>query len=91
MIYQFNRDQHGCVVGERKINTLELFLGLHYPETDIPKIVQNLFLLTKSRAIPDVNAHDVPLLFNPALSKNPPYLDLSDSQLRATSPIHMST
>jgi len=89
MIYKFDEDQHGAVVGEHKIDSLESFLGLHYPATDIPKMARDLFLLVKSRAIADVNTHNDSLEFNPALGEVPPYLDLSHSQLRAISPIHI--
>lgn len=89
MIYQFDQDQHGCVVGEYKIDSLEAFLGLHYPESDIPKIARDLFLLVKSRAISDVGCQYTRLAFHPNQKQDAKYLDLSKSQLRATSPIHI--
>lgn len=89
MVYQFDEDQHGSVVGEHRIDTLTPFLGLHYPETDIPKIARDLFLAVRSRGIADVMIHNDALLFNPTLGNTPPQLDLSHSQLRATSPIHI--
>ncbi|MFK7964407.1 MAG: ATP-binding protein [Burkholderiaceae bacterium] len=89
MIYEFDHNQHGCVVGEHKRDDLEPFLGLHYPESDIPQIARQLFLLIKSRAIPDVNGRCIALRFNPTLGPKPPNLDLTFSQLRATSPIHI--
>jgi light-regulated signal transduction histidine kinase (bacteriophytochrome) len=36
MIYEFDQDFHGKVIGESKEPHLEPFLGLHYPATDIP-------------------------------------------------------
>ena len=89
MVYKFDEDKHGCVVGETKQPHLEAYLGLHYPETDIPKIARDLFLKTKSRFISDINPANTTLNFNPSLGKTPPHLDLTFSQLRATSPIHI--
>lgn len=89
MLYKFSPDLHGSVVGEHKLDRLEPFLGLHYPATDIPKMARDLFLLNKSRIIPDVNAPVAYLTFNPAIDSTIPHLDLSFSQVRATSPIHI--
>lgn len=89
MVYKFDEDKHGCVVGETRQPHLEAFLGLHYPETDIPKIARDLFLKAKSRFIADINPANTTLVFNPSLGPTPPHLDLTFSQLRATSPIHL--
>lgn len=89
MVYQFDEDKHGIVVGEFKQENQAPFLGLHFPESDIPKIARDLFLRAKSRLISDTHIENTFLLFNPALGSPPPSLDLSYSQLRATSPIHI--
>ncbi|MEP2948769.1 MAG: ATP-binding protein [Ekhidna sp.] len=89
MVYKFDHDNHGHVIGEAKNDQLESFLGLHYPATDIPKMARDLFLLNKSRIIPDVNQENAWLQFNPGIQNTIPMLDLSYSQLRATSPIHI--
>ncbi len=89
MVYKFDEDKHGCVVGETRQPHLEAYLGLHYPETDIPKIARDLFLKAKSRFIADIGPANTTLVFNPALGPTPPHLDLTFSQLRATSPIHI--
>jgi len=89
MIYQFEEDKHGVVVGESKIDSLEPFLGLHYPESDIPQIARDLFLKMRSRMITNISNPTCPLLFKPALGRSPEYLDLTYSQLRAISPIHV--
>ena len=91
MVYQFDEDKHGCVVGEHKRDDLEAFLGLHYPESDIPKIARDMFLHVRSRFISDIHVQNESLLFNPkpAGSRKSPYLDLTYSQLRAISPVHI--
>lgn len=89
MIYRFDPDFHGIVIGEAKERHLEPFLGLHYPATDIPRLARELFLTNRSRSISDIALPNHRLLFNPAIGDNESYLDLSMSQLRATSPMHI--
>ena len=89
MIYQFDQENHGCVTGESREPELESFLGMNYPATDIPKIARDLFLKNKSRVISDIHKPNHQLLFNPDIKVSVPYLDLTYSQLRATSPIHI--
>ncbi|MBA2404434.1 MAG: hypothetical protein H0V66_06660, partial [Bdellovibrionales bacterium] len=54
MIYKFHEDNHGEVIAEAKIDTLDPFYGHHYPASDIPVQARNLFLKTFVRMIPDV-------------------------------------
>ncbi|WP_129717558.1 ATP-binding protein [Pedobacter sp. SYP-B3415] len=84
MIYKFLEDGHGEVVAEDKEDQLEPFFGLHYPASDIPKQARALYKLNLTRLIADVNASDAALL---AVSSEP--IDLTYSQLRAVSPIHI--
>ncbi|MFK8014458.1 MAG: ATP-binding protein [Gammaproteobacteria bacterium] len=86
MVYQFDTDNHGFVVGEAKRDDLEPFLGLHYPATDIPKPARDIFLLTRSRAIPDIELANRAVRFTP---RQQGHLDLSRCQLRAASAIHI--
>ncbi len=88
MIYQFDEDWNGKVVSEVRESHLESWLGLHYPATDIPKQARALFLKQGVRIIADVNAE--PVSIEPLVSpKNGKPLDLSKSELRAVSPIHI--
>lgn len=89
MAYQFDPDGHGFVAGESKREDLEPFLGLHYPATDIPQPSRDLFLMTRSRSIPDIDLPNHSLLFREVAPGEESYLDLSHCQLRATSPIHL--
>ncbi|WP_316829297.1 ATP-binding protein [Pedobacter aquatilis] len=85
MIYKFLDDGHGEVVAEEKNDDLEPFFGLHYPASDIPKQARELYKLNLTRLIADVNTEDAPIL---TFQENHP-LDLTNSSLRAVSPIHI--
>jgi chemotaxis family two-component system sensor kinase Cph1 len=86
MIYRFGEDGHGEVVAEVKNDDLEPFLGLHYPATDIPKQARELYKINLTRIIADVNADSSPIVTY-QLDAAP--LDLTHSELRAVSPIHI--
>ena len=88
MIYRFDENWNGAVVSEAKEARLESWLGLNYPATDIPQQARKLFLKQGVRIIADIN--DTPVVIEPSLSpktNNP--LDLSNAELRASSPIHI--
>ena len=85
MIYKFLEDGHGEVVAEVKNDDLESFYGLHYPASDIPKQARELYKLNFTRIIADVNSLSSPIL---TLNEEKP-LDLTNSVLRAVSPIHI--
>ncbi len=87
MIYKFDADWNGSVIAESKENHLESWLGLHYPSTDIPQQARKLFLKQGVRIIDNVNSDPVSILSSEAMSEIP--LDLSNSELRAVSPIHI--
>jgi diguanylate cyclase (GGDEF)-like protein len=88
MVYKFDADGHGEVVGEAKAAEMEPFLGLHYPATDIPRQARKLFLQQRFRTIVDVNYVPVALLGNRELVHDEP-LDMTYCGLRSTSPIHI--
>ncbi|MFV8224338.1 ATP-binding protein [Christiangramia aquimixticola] len=85
MIYKFDEEWNGQVVAEAKKENMESFLGLNYPASDIPKQARELFYKNKVRVISDVNYKPVKLLSNTPHSP----LDLTNSQLRGVSPIHI--
>lgn len=88
MIYQFDEDWNGSVVSEARRADLESWLGLNYPATDIPQQARKLFLTQGVRIIADVN--DTSVKIHPPLSPvTNNQLDLSKSELRAVSPIHI--
>ncbi|MBC7745300.1 MAG: GAF domain-containing protein [Flavobacterium sp.] len=86
MIYRFASDGHGEVVAEAKNEDLDSWKGLHYPASDIPKQARELYKLNLTRLIADV--HTMPSRISTAATNQQP-LDLTNSQLRAVSPIHI--
>jgi light-regulated signal transduction histidine kinase (bacteriophytochrome)/ActR/RegA family two-component response regulator len=85
MAYEFDEvDASGTVIVEHKAaHVASSYQGLRFPASDIPMIARRLFLLNPSRSIPDVA--DVPVAILPASVP----LDLSYSQLRSVSPMHI--
>ena len=88
MLYKFDSDGHGSVIGEEKIDTLEPYLGLHFPESDIPKPARKLFTSNWIRLIPNTHAEAVEIIpaQNP-ISQLP--ANLTHSILRSASPCHI--
>jgi light-regulated signal transduction histidine kinase (bacteriophytochrome) len=88
MIYRFAEDGHGEVVAEGLNEGLESFYGLHYPASDIPKQARELYKKNLVRIIADVYSEDAQILAKDETTAATP-LDLTDSVLRAVSPIHI--
>lgn len=87
MLYKFDADGHGEVVAEDRIDRIESYLALHFPESDIPQSAREMFLHNRIRAISDVRAKSVQLI--PALNPLTKQLtDLSHSMLRSPDPCH---
>jgi chemotaxis family two-component system sensor kinase Cph1 len=87
MLYKFDDDGHGEVVAEEKLDDMESYLGLHFPESDIPQPARKLFLSNWIRVIPD--AYAAPVALYPANSPvtNQP-IDLTLSILRSPYSCH---
>ncbi|TYP77352.1 ATP-binding protein [Aquimarina intermedia] len=88
MIYKFDAQWNGEVVSEAKEEHLESWLGLHYPASDIPQQARKLFLKQGVRMIADVASDSVSIVpeLDPKLQEP---LDLTRSELRAVSSIHI--
>ncbi|EKU99975.1 bacteriophytochrome (light-regulated signal transduction histidine kinase) [Leptolyngbya sp. PCC 7375] len=88
MLYRFDDDGHGEVVAEEKCEEMEPYLGLHYPESDIPKTARQMFLSNWIRVIPDAAATAVDLypMDNP-VTQQP--TDLTHSILRSAYSCHL--
>ncbi|OKH49227.1 cyanobacterial phytochrome A [Calothrix sp. HK-06] len=88
MLYKFDHDGHGSVIGEEKLSHLEPYLGLHYPESDIPKPARKLFASNWIRLIPDTHAEPVDVVpaINP-ITESP--ANLTNSVLRGASKCHI--
>ncbi|MDR6923918.1 ATP-binding protein [Chryseobacterium sp. 2987] len=83
MVYKFMMDGSGKVIAERKTGNMESYLGLHYPESDIPKQARELYLKKRKRIFSNVYAETVPLL-----SRTQEHIDLTYAASRGMSPIH---
>ena len=86
MIYKFSEKGHGQVVAEEKEPELESWLGMNYPASDIPKQARELYKINLTRLIADVQVETAAISTS---ADNDAPLDLSFSQLRAVSPIHI--
>ena len=88
MVYRFDEDWNGEVVAEDRLESLNSFLGLRYPATDIPAQARALYRRNWLRLITDVSYRPAPLrpVDNPVTGAP---LDLSHSTLRSVSPIHV--
>lgn len=52
MVYKFHADYHGEVVAESKRSDLPAWLGLHFPEADIPKPARDIYQRIWIRPLP---------------------------------------
>ncbi|MBW7676696.1 ATP-binding protein [Chryseobacterium chendengshani] len=83
MVYKFMEDGSGKVIAEKTNDSLESYLGLHYPESDIPRQARELYKKKRKRIFSNVFSEPVKLL-----SKTFDTIDLTYSSVRAMSPIH---
>ncbi|RCJ27678.1 hypothetical protein A6770_25385 [Nostoc minutum NIES-26] len=85
IVYQFDQQGTGVAIAEAKQDDLSPYLGLHYPATDIPKPVRELYKRGLLQFVPNVTAPSVELVpgFNP-VTQQP--LDLSLVALRSVNP-----
>ena len=84
MIYRFLDDDSGVVVAEDAAAGLASFHNHHFPASDIPQQARALYLRNRVRVIPDVSYTPQPI--RPAAQA---MVDLSDSELRSVSSIHV--
>lgn len=84
MIYRFRDDGCGEVISESLIDGLAPYLGLRYPASDIPQIARQIYLSNRHRQIADIAAVPVPILADQGV-----LADLTLSDLRAVSPVHL--
>ncbi len=84
MLYKFLEDGSGIVIAEKIEEELDSYLGLRFPEFDIPKQARQLYLEKKSRLVADVNSERISLI-----ATNHQKINLMYSSVRALSPIHL--
>lgn len=90
MIYQFDSSFNGRVVTELVDPrvTKDLYYGLNFPASDIPKQARDLYKINKVRLLYDRDLVTARLVCRTVEDLESP-LDLTHSYLRAMSPIHI--
>ncbi len=90
MVYQFDQEWNGRVVTELvdPRATKDLYKGLNFPASDIPKQARDLYKINKVRLLYDRDLETARLVCRTVEDLEKP-LDLSYSYLRAMSPIHI--
>lgn len=88
MLYRFDTEGAGTVIAEDKLDDLNPYLDLRYPQNDVPKQAKQLYILNLLRLIPQAKYQAVALVPETNLVTDQP-LDLSQSFLRSVSPIHL--
>jgi light-regulated signal transduction histidine kinase (bacteriophytochrome) len=90
MIYQFDSSFNGKVVTELvdPVQTRDLYKGLHFPATDIPKQARELYKVNKVRLLYDRDLETARMVCRSVEDLEVP-LDMTHSYLRAMSPIHL--
>lgn len=87
MVYKFAADGHGEVVAEAKKSELNGWLGLHFPASDIPQQARELYKVNLTRLIANVDIEPSKILGEESNANK--HINLTNSQLRAVSPIHI--
>ena len=87
MVYRFDQDGSGTVSAEAVSSSLEPYLGLRYPASDIPKQARALYERNMLRLIWDTTQFGSAI--EPRVSPDGEPIDLSMSVLRSVSPIHL--
>jgi diguanylate cyclase (GGDEF)-like protein len=88
LAYRFDDDGHGEVIAEAREGSLEPYLGLRYPASDIPHQARRQYLLQRVGAVADSSYRPVPMLSDPTLHDGTP-LDMTHCSLRSISPVHL--
>jgi light-regulated signal transduction histidine kinase (bacteriophytochrome) len=88
MLYQFDKDWNGTVIGEAREWDMEPYLHLRFPASDIPRQSRDLYFRNPYRLIPTCDFTPARLLpvVNP-LTKT--FTDLSESTLRSVPAVHI--
>ncbi|MDB6063644.1 MAG: putative phytochrome family protein [Verrucomicrobiaceae bacterium] len=87
LAYAFDENGHGNVIAEATEAGYESYLSLRFPASDIPPQARELYKLNSIRVIPDAHYQPVALFTSDEDRDRP--LDLSLSNLRSVSPVHV--
>ncbi len=86
MIYAFDADWHGWVVGEARSPDVASYMDHHFPASDIPEQARELYRSNRSRVIVDTGYQPAPLIGKDSAARP---IDLSFALLRSVSPVHV--
>lgn len=84
LIYKLLEDKSGHVIYEDVDEGFDSYLGLHFPEFDIPSQARELYVKKRNRIVPDIDAKPVKIIG--VDNKN---IDLTYSEFRSLSPVHI--
>jgi two-component system, chemotaxis family, sensor kinase Cph1 len=88
LVYRFDDEWNGHVVGEDGNGVLPSYLDLRFPAGDIPAQARRLYLQNRLRIIPEVDYR--PAAIEPqADPESGDPVDLSDAMLRSVSAVHL--
>ncbi|SFB84433.1 diguanylate cyclase (GGDEF) domain-containing protein [Marinospirillum celere] len=87
MVYKFDNEWNGQIIIEDRADGQERFKGHHFPASDIPAQARRLYRINRVRRISNANYTPVPLV--PATNPLVGDLDMTLTQLRSVSPIHL--
>lgn len=87
LVYAFDEQWNGTVVGEDRNERLPSYFDLRFPASDIPAQARELYRLNRLRLIANADYVPVPILEREGVELAP--LDLSYAVLRSVSPVHL--
>jgi light-regulated signal transduction histidine kinase (bacteriophytochrome) len=87
MAYRFGKEGHGEVFAEAIDESLQPYLGLRYPASDVPPQARQQYLLQRVGAVADSTYEPVPMLAH-AMLHDGASLDMTYCVLRSISPMH---
>jgi len=87
LVYAFDEQWNGMVVGEDRNERLPSYFDLRFPASDIPAQARELYRLNRLRLIANADYVPVPILEREGVDLAP--LDLSYAVLRSVSPVHL--
>jgi chemotaxis family two-component system sensor kinase Cph1 len=89
MVYELDpNDYSGVVISEKSNKNMDSYLGLHFPETDMPLHVRRMYINMQLRYIPSIYSPPSRIIpKNNPITKKP--LDLVYSNIRTVAPVHI--
>jgi two-component system, chemotaxis family, sensor kinase Cph1 len=88
LVYQFDTQWNGIVIGQAKEADMDDYMGLRFPASDVPKQARDLYFRNPYRLIPNRNYTPVRLIpvINPVTQR---FTDLSETNLRSVANVHL--